>query len=157
MPLEFQSESYTPSQPTEITVFTVENPAFEDSTSTYTVQLRGPGGAIIANTAFTAIELTLIDEVTRIPINSRVDQDVLDAAGAKLGQNNVVITTQSLLTWSVQATDNVIVAADKSSKFEWHRAIFKFEFDSGSGAEIGFHEVRIPVQRRFQTQLPTVN
>ena len=156
MPLVLQSESYSPSTVTSRSVSSVTTTVFAGSTSVYTVQLEGPAAQVIANTDFTAITLTLVDESTRSVINSRSDQDILDIGGGSIGDNNVVISPTALLTWTAQPLDNVIVDVTDTVNIEFHRAIFTFSFDIGSGAEVAIHEVRIPVRRVFQSSLQTL-
>ena len=156
MPLVLQSETYSSSRPVARSVFVVTDAVLEGETSVYSVQLEGPAAQVIANTDFTVITLTLVDEVTHSVINSRTEQDILDIGGGSIGGNNVVISPTALLTWTAQALDNIIVDPTDTVTIEWHRAIFRFEFDIGAGAEVGLHEVRIPVKRAFQSFLQTL-
>ena len=152
MPLE-KSESYSSSSQI-VPVFVTDVAVTEGDTSSYVVQLQGPGGAIIANTDFSAIELTYVDEATRNVINGRNVQDVL---GAGTGANNVTLSPTALLTWNLQPADNVIVDSTGCTNIEFHRAIFKYTFDIGSGTEVATCEVRIAVKRGFKTQLESLN
>lgn len=155
MPITPENQAITPSLPLSTEVFTAPTATGEGETATYVSQLRGPGGAIIANTDFTAITCTFIDETTKIPINGRVDQDILGAG--MTGQNNFTFSATALLTWNLQAADNTVVDPTGTVKIEFHRAILTFDFDIGSGPERAIHEVRIPVRRAFSTALPTVS
>jgi hypothetical protein len=148
MPLEFNSESVVVSSPVATSVTTITQLIHEGETATYSVQLQGPGGAAIADTDFTAIQMTYLDEESRLVINQRIDQNVLNA-------NNVTLSATALLTWSIQAADTAFIDPSETRTIEYHRAIFRFDFDIGSGPEIGYHEVRIPVRRAFAAAVPS--
>ena len=142
MPLEFGSESIVASSPVGNTVTSLTELLHEGETSTYSVQLTGPGGAAIADTQFSAITLIYLDEETRSIINTRGDQDVLNL-------NDHTLSATALLTWLIQAEDTVMVDPTNTRQIEYHRAVYKYEFDIGSGPEIAFHEVRFPVRAAF--------
>ena len=146
MPLELSSEALVASNPATSSVTTIVTVVSEGETSVYSVQLTGPGGAPIANTDFSAITLSHVDELTKAVINSRSQQDVL---GGGSGQNNVTLSAAALLTWNLQAADNVVIDPTQTRKTVYNRAIFTFTFDIGAGTEIGIHEVRIPVRKAF--------
>lgn len=147
MPLELSSETLTSSRPTEASITTITEPVKEGETAVYTVQLTGPGGAAIANTQFTAMTLTYIDEETHSVINSRNVQDVFGAG--MLGDNNHTVSAAALLTWNLQTADTEFVDPTGTRSIEFHRAIYTFDFDIGAGTERGIHEVRIPIRKGF--------
>lgn len=103
----------------------------EGSSALYTATVTGPDGAVV--TAFTSVLLTLYDEYTGNIINSRHDQNVLNA-------NNVSINASTgLLTWQIQPEDTIIIST--SRKGEWHTAIFVFTWSVGRYV----HRVRMRV------------
>ena len=155
MSIELLNETSTLANAQILPVFTFSGTVKEGETSSYSVQLRGPGGSVQANTEFSAITLSLIDEVTRTPVNSRLDQDVLGVG--KLGQNDVAFSATALFTWNLTSLDSVLADPTQTLLLEWHRAIITFSFDFGSGPEVAVHEIRIPVRRAFSTSLPTVS
>lgn len=96
----------------------------EGTGAIYTATLEDSAGTAIPLANLTTITLTLYNVPDGEIINSRDDQNVLN-------QNNVVIhSTSGLLTWTMQAADNVI--SDTSLDWEHHRALFEFTF-SGTG------------------------
>lgn len=155
MPLEIGDSTFLTSRPIEKSVETIVDPIASGETASYQIQLTGPAEAAIANTDFTAITLTLVDEETRHVINDRLNQDVLGVG--KLGDNNVVLTTEALLTWSIQSADTTFIDPSLTRKYVYYRAIFTFDFDIGAGAERGVHEVRLPIRKPFAAQLDTLS
>lgn len=142
MPLEQSSQTLTPSRPTSASITSFTEAVKEGETASYVATLTGPGGAAITDTDFTAITLTYIDETTHSPINSRDEQDVLNT-------NDVTLSGVAILTWAIQIDDTPFVDPTQTQQIEFHRAIFTFDFDIGSGPERGIHEVRIPIRKKF--------
>ena len=154
MALGFPTETLTASNPVAQSVTSFPDVIQEGETATYSIQLDDGAGGVIANTDFTAILLTLVDEETFAVINLRNSQDVLGAG--KLGDNNVVFSVAALLTWSLQPLDTLVVDPTGTKKYENHRAIFRFEYDLGLGAgpEVAIHEVRLVVKNAFSPITP---
>jgi len=154
MPIGLPTETLTASNPVAQSVTTFPNVINEGETLAYVLQLDDGAGGAILNTDFTAITLTLVDEETFVVINSRNAQDILGAG--KLGDNNVVFSTAALLTWNMQALDTPVVDPTGTKKYEYHRAIFRFEYDLGLGAgpEVAIHEVRLVVKNAFSPITP---
>lgn len=150
MPLEQSSEALTSSRPAVVSVKTFTEAIIQGETGSYSVQLTGPNAAAIADTDFSAITLTYVDEATLSVINSRNEQDVLNA-------NNVTLSATALLTWSIQAADTTFVDPSLTRMIEYHRAIFTFTFDIGSGTEVGIHEVRIPIRKAFTATVQSLS
>ena len=97
----------------------------EGTGAIYTATLEDSTETAIPSANISAITLTFYDVASGDIINSRDDQDVKNA-------NNVTIhSTSGLLTWTMQAADNVIV--DDDLAWEHHRALFEFVF-SGTGS-----------------------
>ena len=142
MPLEFSLESIAASAPVGKSVTTFAEPLHQGETAVYTVQFQGPGATAIADTDFAGLELSYVDEESHIIVNGRNTQDVLN-------MNNVTLSATALLTWNIQAADTAFVDPTGTRKIEFHRAIFRATFDIGSGPEVAYHEVRIPVRRAF--------
>ena len=156
MPIEINSPTFTTSRPVAVSVETIVDPVTSGETAVYSTQLNGPGAAVIANTDFTAITLTLVDEETRAVVNSRLDQDVLDFP-TNLGANNVALNATALLTWTIQSADTIFVDPSQTRRLIYYRTIFTFDFDIGAGTERGIHEVRIPIRQAFTTSLKTLS
>lgn len=148
MPLTF-AQTLASSTPVTKGAVTLTETVNEDTTATMVVTVTDSAGGAIANTDYTAITLTLLDEETHAIINSRQDQDVLGAP-ANIGANNVVIDAAGELTWSMQIADNDYVDPTRTKQIEFHRAIFTIDGDFGSGAERIIHEIRFPLKRKFQ-------
>ena len=117
--------------------------------ATYTTQLADILGVDAPLATFSAITLTFVDEVTGSVINFRQDQNVLNA-------NNVTVSATGLLTWNMQVADNSRITATTNNTIEYHRAIFSFVYDFGTGEETAEHEIRIPVRQSFSGLVPFV-
>ncbi len=110
----------------------------EKTGAVYTAYLKDADGTVIPLGNIGTITLTLYDVSSGDIINTREDQDVLNA-------NNVTIhATSGLLTWEMQADDNPIVSASlRVGAKEHHKALF--EFAGNFTASPGKHEVDIKV------------
>jgi len=105
----------------------------ERTSAVYTSTIEDDQGNAIPLASISSIQLTLHDVATGEIINSRDDQDVLNA-------NNVTIhATSGLLTWVLQLEDNIIQTA--VSVVEHHIALFEF-IASGRSSK---HEVNVYV------------
>ena len=94
----------------------------EGSSAVYTATVSDPDGAAVPLAAYTSILLTLYDEYTGNIINSRHDQDVLNA-------NDVAIDAAGELTWQIQPEDTIILSTTRRG--EWHIALFVFTWSAG--------------------------
>jgi hypothetical protein len=94
----------------------------EGSTAVYTAAITDPDGSTVPGSAFSAVFLTLYDETTKEIINSRHDQNVLNA-------NNVTVDGNGLLTWHLQPEDTIMI--NTALKGEWHTALLVFEWTTG--------------------------
>jgi len=150
MPITIVTPSFVPSIAQSI-VQTFSESVLEGNTSTLAFTLVGPGNSAISNTQLISADLTLIDERTKQVINDRIAQDVL---GAGTGANDVVIDVVSLITFAMSGLDNPHIDVTETVKYEWHRAIFNFSYDIGSGVELATVEFRIPVKIASKLQLP---
>ncbi len=111
----------------------------EGTVATYTATIKDEAGTVIPASALTTLTLTyyaadLADDVAGI-INSRSAQNVLNA-------NNVTVTTGGVLTWTLQATDTVIVTSTRTT--EMHLALFTWTW--GTPVKTGKHLVGIRVE-----------
>ena len=108
----------------------------EGSSAVYTATIVDEDGTALAASGLTTLTLTLYDNVTQSIINSRTDQDVLNA-------NNVTVSSGGVLVWTMQAADNNIIGRTPIDSYENHRALFEWTW--ASGARAGSHEVIIEV------------
>ncbi len=103
---------------------------------------------VILLSTISAATLTLYDVYSEEIINSRNNQNILNA-------NNVTIdATSGLLSWLIQAEDNIIVGlvdhlglGHENDDVDWleeHIALFQIEWDSGSKKKS--HEIRLLVK-----------
>lgn len=72
----------------------------------------------------TSATLTHIDRASGRTINSRLNQNVLNA-------NNVTIDANGVVIWAMQPADT---ALQRQTAREWHIATFSFVWDAGVGA-----------------------
>jgi len=126
--------------PTEVFEFN------EDSTGDLTFILADKNGTPIPLANLTTLVLTLYHKSTGAIINTRTAQNVLNA------NNHTVHATSGLVTWSLQAADNVILGAlDPDQQWpdgslERHVAFYKWTYNAG--AEQGNVEVQINIRNR---------
>ena len=142
MPISFESEALVTS------FFDPESPGvrrtmWAGTTGTYSVVLKDQTGTRIPDTAFSAITLTLVDEESATVLNTRSAQDVLNL-------NDCTINAVGEFVWHIQTADTPTVDATK--RVEYHRAIFRFVFDTGDGEEVVQRIVRIPITTNFTVQ-----
>ena len=101
----------------------------EGSTAKYTLpQLQDEDGVSVLLADIDSLTITLCNEADGTEINSRTDQNALNA-------NNVVVTIGGALTFNIQPADTVPVDVLLSSdSIEVHRATFKMQFNTVSFA-----------------------
>jgi len=94
----------------------------EGSSATYTVTIQDEAQAEIPAGSMDSLTLTLKNRADDSTINSRLDQNVLNA-------NNVTVSGLGVLTYTLQPADTTMV--DQAREFETHRATFKLSANSG--------------------------
>ncbi len=104
----------------------------ERTSAVYDATVEDDAGVAIPVANLTSVVLTLYDVATGEIINSRDDQNVLNA-------NNVTIDSLGALQWIMQVADNIIQSAD--SVIEHHIALFEFV----AGGRSSKHEVNVYV------------
>ncbi len=116
--------------------------AVEDAVALLKATLKDETDAVIPSTSLTKLTLTLWNEADGSIINSRNDQNVLNA-------NNVTVDSSGKLAWTAQTADNPII--DDSKDYEFHVARFKFEYGGGNPTKRGYRYVRIRVRNMAKT------
>jgi len=97
----------------------------EGATVVYQATLQDEDGDAIALGDITTLTLTYYNQADASIINSRSEQDVLNA-------NNVAVSDAGVLTWSLQPDDTVIVNTTLTrGQKETHLALFELTWDSG--------------------------
>lgn len=110
-------------------------PALEKTTQFYTVTLKDEGGVVIPLADLATLKLTYYNVANGAIINSRNDQNVLNA-------NDVTVhATSGLLTWVLQAADTAII--NDAQEIELHRALFVWTLTNGY---TGKHQENIAVR-----------
>ncbi len=111
----------------------------EQTTAQYTATLKDEAGVVIPSADLTTLTLTLYNESNGAIVNSRDNQNVLNAAG-------VTIDANGLLTWTMDPGDNPIVDTSLASgRTELHVA--RFDFTWSGGAKTGRRLVIIEVRQ----------
>lgn len=105
----------------------------------YTATIKDEAGTAIPGSALTALTLTLYSVHSGTIVNSRNDQNVLNA-------NGVTVDEAGLLTWIMDPLDNQVL--DTAFAYERHRALFEWTWSGGTKA--GKHEVDFLVQNLGQ-------
>lgn len=118
-----------------IDTFTMETQA-ERSTGVVTAILRDETGAPVAKASMTSLTLTLYERTTGAILNSRRNQNVLDANNVTMG------VADGLVTWALQPADMAIVSQLTA---EAHVALFVAKWSGGTK------------ERPWQVILPVVN
>ncbi len=100
------------------------------------------GSAAIAKAALATVTATLYDETTGAVINSRNDQDILDA-------NGCVVDASGNLTLRLQPLDNVLVGSPDVDDHETHILRIQWTWDDGVLVDdrTGKQQIRIHVQQ----------
>ena len=102
-----------------ITVTTFTQVIEEKSSAVYTVTVKDNNGTAIGSGSMDALTLTLVNRADDTVLNSRTDQNVLNA-------NNVTVSGLGVITFTLQAADTAMV--DPLREFETHRATFKLTY-----------------------------
>lgn len=111
----------------------------EKTLAKYTATIKDEAGAAIATADITTLTLTLYDVETGTIINSRNAQNVHNT-------NNVTVSSEGVLAWTIQALDNAIVGTRRrAGQYEKHVALFEYTWSSGSKASK--HEVILEIRQ----------
>lgn len=95
----------------------------EKSSAVYTATLKDENDTAIGSGAIDALTITLVNKADGSTINSRLDQNALNA-------NNVAVTGAGVLTYTLQEADTAINDVDLAT--ETHVATFKLQFNTTS-------------------------
>lgn len=107
----------------------------ERTTRRYTAVLKDETGAVIGSGTLSSLKLTLYNRADGSIINTRNQQNVLNA-------NGVTVDASGNLTWTMDPADNPIV--DATLSYEEHVALF--EIGWSSDAKKNNHEVIVRVE-----------
>jgi len=107
----------------------------EKTTRRYTAALKDETGAAIGSGALSSLKLTLYNRADGSIINTRNQQNVLNA-------NGVVVDSDGNLTWTMEPADHPIV--DATLSYEEHVALFELGWSSDT--KKNNHEVIIRVE-----------
>jgi len=117
---------------------TTERVVKESTTAVYGATLQDNDGNAVSAADLDSLTLTLWDKVSETIINSRNAQNVLNT-------NNVTVSDDGVLAWTMQPDDNVIVDTNHlDGQKEEHRALFQWTWDTN---KYGKYEVVIDVQQ----------
>ena len=111
----------------------------ELSSGIYTAVLRDEASLPIPDTTLDTLTLSLYDTLTQTYINSRQQQDVLNA-------NGVTIDGSGNLTWLVEPEDHVLLGI---RGFETHRAVFEYTWTDDSVSKRDWHALLFTVEAEF--------
>lgn len=111
--------------------------AREQTTGWYTATIKDEKGVALvgADSALVTLKLSLFDEATGQIINSRSNQNVLNA-------NGVTVWADGSLSWRLDPADNAIVNPAKRTE----RHIAEFSWTWGTPTKTGRHKVVIDVE-----------
>ena len=116
----------------------IERVVREGTTAVYGATIQDIDGNAVAAGDLDSLTLTLWDKVSETIINSRNAQNVLNA-------NNVTVSDEGVLAWTMQPEDNVIVDVNHlDGQKEEHRALFQWTWDT---SKYGKYEVVIDVEQ----------
>ena len=107
----------------------------EKTTRRYSAVLKDETGALIGGGVLSSLKLTLYNRADGAIINSRNQQNVLNA-------NSVVVDTSGNLTWTLEPADNPVI--DTTLSYEEHIALFELGWSSDT--KKNNHEVIIRVE-----------
>jgi len=108
----------------------------EKTIAKYKATITDEDQAAIASSSLSTLTLTLYDVETGTIINSRNGQNILNA-------NNVIIDSDGLLTWTIQAADNEIVGTRRrAGQYEKHVALFEYTWSSKASKHELILEIR---------------
>ena len=96
----------------------------ERSSFLYTGKVVDESGNPIAGSELDSLTLTLYNEADKAIINSRDDQDILNA-------NGVTVSAEGVLSWPASSADNPIVGDVGIGLREHHIAQFEWTWGSG--------------------------
>ena len=118
----------------------------ENTSAVYTATLKDQDGVVIAAGSLDALTLTLYNDKDGTIINSRSQQNCLNA-------NNVTVDSSGGLIWVMQPADNVIVdTALEPGQTEVHKGLFEWTWDT---TRKGRHELQIDVTQVDEVTLST--
>lgn len=100
----------------------------EKTTQQYTASFVDELGVGITSGTLNTLALTLYDKVTGTKINSRNQQNTLNA-------NDVAVSSSGLLTWTMQPIDNAIITDGLSQ--ELHLALWEWTYGAAGGSSGG--------------------
>ena len=116
----------------------IETRAVDESTTpTYTAQFVDVEDQPVSGSALDSLTVTFYQEYTRVIVNGRDKQHVLQA-------NGITVDDAGLLTWPLEVGDTEIL--DDALEHEPHRALFEFSYAGANGPKYGKHEVRFLVK-----------
>jgi hypothetical protein len=104
----------------------------EQTTARYTAQIVDETGAALPAASLSTLKLTVYDQASGSVLNSRSQQNVLNA-------NGVTVDSSGNLVWVMDPADNAIVG---TRELEAHIALFEWTWAS---TKAGRHEVPILV------------
>jgi hypothetical protein len=118
----------------------------EGTTASMSFVLQTSAGGVVANTDILTMVLTHVDKESGTVIANRYLQDVLGAP-AKLGANNVTVSTTATITWAMQTGDTPLVDPLRLKALETHVAIFDVVLNTNERFII---ELGYQLKRRYQ-------
>lgn len=110
---------------------------FERTTPRYTATIVDDRDNVLASGSLSTMTLTLYDKSTGNILNSRDDQNVLNA-------NQVTIDSSGNLVWIVQVQDLALVNTNETN--ETHVALFEWSWSAESLTKNGKHEIELAVK-----------
>ena len=113
----------------------------QGTTPKLTFDIENEDGVVIPSASLTTLTLNLfnLDDEDNTILNSRTDQDVLNA-------NNVTVSGAGAGVWSMQVGDTAMVG---TGYIEGHRAVFKWTYDSGN--KTGDHIIDMRIRNMIKT------
>ena len=109
----------------------------EYTTPKYRAVIQDEDGVAIPAASLTTLRLTHYLPVSDAIVNSRDDQNVLNA-------NDVTVSAEGALEWSLQEEDTALAGSITSGGwYQDHVALFEYTWDSG--AKRNNHEVKFKV------------
>lgn len=122
-------------------MITLQSTLAEQTTGLYSFTLVDADGIGLPSAEIEALTLTYTDMATRVVLNAREAQDVLNT-------NDVTLVTVpgpppvTTVTWTLQPSDTILV--DDNWAVEPHMALFRWTWDTGR--RHGAHEVRFGIE-----------
>ena len=119
---------------------TEQQQVLEETSAVFTATLlsdKTDPDSTISSANLSSLTLTLYDKCTGTILNSRENQNVLNA-------NNCTVDVNGLFTWNIQADDNQIVSTTlDAGEYEEHVGLLTWVWSSGQGRE----EILLRVQQ----------